>query len=111
MNVKFMLNLLIVVMATLATTSMGQVIRGCARNCKSCWGSRETQCMSCQPGYFMQGYKCHLLEDDGETEPCAAVSGYRLDRRDMICKRTVNDIDFPCAPSTYNPRFGASSQE
>ena len=76
--------------------AMGQAaIINCATNCKSCWGSGATMCMTCDPGYIMMNFSCL-------TTATGCDAGYRLDTRDNICKRTINDIDYPCEPSTYN---------
>lgn len=84
--------------------------------------------MTCLPDYFMQSFSCYhktasipVLADCEEAdnnvwhandagtacEPCKP--NWRLDERDSICKRTINDIDYPCEPGTYNLNSGASS--
>ena len=72
------------------------VVTDCATNCKTCWSSSASQCMSCDDLYFMQSFECR----EEATESCDA--GWTLDDRDKICKRTINDIDNPCEPGTYN---------
>ena len=77
----------------------------CATNCKTCWSALATNCMSCNTGYFMSGFSCYSTV--GNT--CNTAAGYTLDTRDNICKRTINDIDNPCKPSTYNSNPGGTS--
>ena len=43
---KFILSVIVVIMTLLGTRGIGKPLR-CADNCKSCWGPRLNQCMSC----------------------------------------------------------------
>ena len=84
----------------------------CASNCKTCWSSSATACMSCVDTYFLKSFSClpvSAYNSADESTSCDEANGWRLDTRDNICKRTINDVDYPCEPGTYNGSQGSSS--
>ena len=90
-------------MAFLATLQTARAVTfSCSANCKTCFGSGASQCMTCEPGYIMSSFAC--IPD---TDSC--LTDYEVDPRDNICKRTINDIDNPCEPSTFNDKLQQST--
>ena len=81
----------------LAPQGYAQSSASCGANCKTCWGTADNECMSCMPNYILKDFECVAIGDG-----CDTSANYSLDDRDNRCKRTVNKIDFPCEPSTYN---------
>ena len=103
-------------LATGLTLMMPSVVEAtvinCASNCKTCWSSSATACMSCVDTYFLKSFSCLPLsayDAADESTSCDEVNSWRLDTRDNICKRTINDVDYPCEPGTYNSSQGSSS--
>lgn len=84
----------------------------CAANCRQCYGEAANQCTKCEDGYYLDQETCLLYDGTLDTECDNTDPGednyYQLDLRDMRCKRTINDIDNPCEPATYNKNAGAS---
>ena len=84
----------------------------CDATCRQCYGSGASQCTKCEDGYYLDEETCLTYDGTNDTEcdntDASTDNYYFLDERDMRCKRTINDIDNPCEPSTYNQNAGAS---
>ena len=90
-------------------------IISCAANCKTCWGTASTNCMSCDTGYILKSFACEACDSTcmadltSSTNTCTSLgSDYILDANDNRCKRTITDIDTACEPGTYNANTGGA---